>query len=102
MEAGARWGKTESYVLEMSSVCSGVLRMSVWSARHCLREYKGGQLEADLAADVNLTGCPCGLKAPPEFSPSHLQLASDMQSLLEASKQMLTEEIATDVAFLVR
>ena len=45
------------------SVCSGVHRMSVWSIRHCLWEYTGGQIAADLAADVNPTECPCGLKA---------------------------------------
>ncbi len=52
----------------ITSVCSGAHRMSMWSIRHCLWEYAGGQLEAGLAANVNLTGCPCGGKALQKFS----------------------------------
>ncbi len=36
-----------------TSACSGAYGMPVWSIMHCLWDYAGGQLEADLAADVN-------------------------------------------------
>ena len=37
----------------VTSVCSGVHRMSVWSIRHCLWECTGSQIAGALAADTN-------------------------------------------------
>ncbi len=101
-------------------------RMSVGFRRHCIWECRVGQVGVIVAASRDMgegtdqsvvvkrqptmtdTGCPCGqggtagvlsVASTTGVAPSR---DSDMQSIWEANKQMLTEEIAMDVTFLVR
>ncbi len=125
VEVKTRQGQTRILLCggNVTSACIAVYRVSVWSVRHCLRTCRGSQLRVKLKASLDghrmfmRSGGSCrvlSITSTMDIAPSSTiekgspRLRSTSSSspesgmlILEVNKRMLTEEIATDVAFLL-
>ncbi len=108
----AVWGRDTSWTDPIllcggddTSACIDVHRMSVGSIRHCLLEYRGGQIPVALAADTNRHRTSVWSIGHGRSSLSHFQ---DWYRTFQGVRYAVTtggqqaEQIAMDEAFLDR